>query len=123
MPTTASSNNLSETEPLPSTTEELRAAATSNGNPARTFVRLQGFPETRKHRGGQTQPLQLLDLPIDILQEILKEVTHTNDLTSLALTCSALHREATPLIYSRFDIVWPDAHSNADSRQGVDALT
>ncbi len=87
-------------------------------------------------------PLQLLDLPMDVLKEIVKEVwqpvrttcitqadyyifqvTHTNDLTSLALTHSALHNLAIPHIYSRFDIVWPDATSTSDTRTGVDALT
>ncbi|ESZ90036.1 hypothetical protein SBOR_9579 [Sclerotinia borealis F-4128] len=65
-------------------------------------------------------PLRLLDLPMDVLKEI---VTHTNDLTSLALTHSALHNLAIPYIYSRFDIVWPDAHATSDPRTGVDALT
>src|SRR3954470_23939429 len=51
------------------------------------------------------------------------QVTHTNDLTALALTHSALHNLAIPHIYSRFDIVWPDAHATADPRTGVDALT
>src|ERR1700734_486481 len=51
------------------------------------------------------------------------QVTHTNDLTSLALTHSALHNLAIPHIYSRFDIVWPDATSTSDTRTGVDALT
>jgi hypothetical protein len=68
-------------------------------------------------------PLQLLDLPIDILKEIVNHITHTNDLTSLALTHSALHVLAIPQIYSRFDIVWPDAHAALDNRSGVDALT
>ncbi|KAG4029906.1 hypothetical protein MFRU_014g01990 [Monilinia fructicola] len=68
-------------------------------------------------------PLRLLDLPMDVLKEIVKEVTHTNDLTSLALTHSALHNLAIPYIYSRFDIVWPDAHATSDPRTGVDALT
>ena len=69
------------------------------------------------------KPLHLLGLPSDILNEIIKEITHTNDLTSLALTHSALHALATPVIYSRFDIVWPDAHAATDTRVGVDALT
>ncbi|KAI9885612.1 MAG: hypothetical protein M1823_002574 [Watsoniomyces obsoletus] len=69
------------------------------------------------------RPLQLLDLPADILREIVKQITHTNDLTSLALTHSALHNLAIPHIYSRFDIVWPDAHSADDPSTGVDALT
>ena len=86
-------------------------------------------------------PLQLLDLPVDLLKDITKEVrflfegytcsywltliqvTHTNDLTSLALTHSALHNLVIPHIYSRFDIVWPDAHITAEPRNGVDALT
>ena len=51
------------------------------------------------------------------------QVTHTNDLTSLALTHSTLHSLAIPHIYSRFDIVWPDAHSTEDQSTGVDALT
>jgi hypothetical protein len=67
--------------------------------------------------------LQLLDLPVDVLKDIVKEVTHTNDLTSLALCHSALHRLATPHIYSRFDIVWPDSSTHSEPRSGVDALT
>lgn len=69
------------------------------------------------------EPLNLLDMPIDVLQSILREVTHTNDLTSLALTHSALHNLVIPHIYSRFDIVWPDANATIESRIGVDALT
>ena len=71
----------------------------------------------------QKKPLQLLDLPVDILKDIVKEVTHTNDLTSLALCHSALHRLTIPHIYSRFDIVWPDTTTHAEPRSGVDALT
>ena len=44
-------------------------------------------------------------------------------MTSLALTHSALHNIAIPQIYSRFDIVWPDAHTSSEPRSGVDALT
>lgn len=51
------------------------------------------------------------------------QVTHTNDLASLALTNHALHNLAIPHIYARFDIVWPDAHNTAEPRTGVDALT
>ncbi|KAL9577337.1 MAG: hypothetical protein Q9212_006426, partial [Teloschistes hypoglaucus] len=68
-------------------------------------------------------PLQLLHLPLDILKDIVREIPHTNDLTSLALTCSALHALAIPCIYARFDIVWPDTPSHSEARQGVDALT
>ncbi|KAK0718833.1 hypothetical protein B0T21DRAFT_57330 [Apiosordaria backusii] len=67
--------------------------------------------------------LTLLELPVDILQLIVKEITHTNDLTALALTNSALHGLATPLIYSRFDIVWPDGQATATESKSVDALT
>ena len=71
----------------------------------------------------QKKPLRLLDLPMDILKDIVKEVTHTNDLTSLAVCHSALHRLTIPHIYSRFDIVWPDSNTHAEPRSGVDALT
>lgn len=71
----------------------------------------------------RNKPLSLLDLPVDVLREIVREVTHTNDLTSLALCHSALHRLAIPHIYSRFDIVWPDTSTHAEPRSGVDALT
>ncbi|KAL8655221.1 MAG: hypothetical protein Q9226_003136 [Calogaya cf. arnoldii] len=71
----------------------------------------------------RTRPLQLLHLPLDLLKDIVKEVKYSNDLTSLALTCSALNALATPWIYSRFDIIWPEAHSPPDSSQAVDALT
>ncbi|AEO65445.1 uncharacterized protein THITE_68231 [Thermothielavioides terrestris NRRL 8126] len=66
------------------------------------------------------RPLTLLELPIDILQLI---ITHTNDLTQLALTNSALYSLAIPLIYARFDIVWPDGQSEATESKSVDALT
>jgi hypothetical protein len=69
------------------------------------------------------KPKSLLDLPLDILKEIVREVTHTNDLTSLALCHSALHQLVVPHIYSRFDIVWPDSSTHAEPRSGVDALT
>lgn len=69
------------------------------------------------------KPLELLDLPEDILQAILREVTHTNDLTALALSHSTLHDLVIPHIYSRFDIVWPEANTHIESRVGVDALT
>ncbi|CBF86189.1 hypothetical protein AN2106.2 [Aspergillus nidulans FGSC A4] len=72
---------------------------------------------------GPARRLNLLDLPVDLLQDIIKEVTHTNDLTSLALTCSALHSLAVPQMYSRFDIVWPDAFPQSDHPGGVDALS
>lgn len=51
------------------------------------------------------------------------QVSNTNDLTSLARAHSALHRAVTPLIYSRFDIVWPDEGVTSAPRVGVDALT
>ncbi|KAH0542953.1 hypothetical protein FGG08_002722 [Glutinoglossum americanum] len=76
----------------------------------------EGYAEKKK-------PLNLLDLPVDVLKDIIKEVTHTNDLASLALTHSSLHALTIPHIYHRFDIVWPDAHATAEHRTGVDALT
>jgi len=70
-----------------------------------------------------TGPLKLLDLPVDILKEIIQQLPHTNDLTSLCLCHSALHRLTIPCIYSRFDIVWPDDSTHTEPRAGVDALT
>ncbi|KAF4548851.1 Hypothetical protein D9617_25g061810 [Elsinoe fawcettii] len=79
-----------------------------------------GIQETRA-----TAPrrLKLLDLPVDVLNQIVKNVTHTNDLTSIALVHSALHALAIPHIYNRFDIVWPDGSTAGEPRGGVDALT
>lgn len=51
------------------------------------------------------------------------QITHTNDLTALALTNSALYSLAIPIIYSRFDIVWPDGHVGPSEPKSVDALT
>lgn len=51
------------------------------------------------------------------------QITHTNDLTSLALTNSTLHNLAVPHIYARFDIVWPDGHVATSESKSVDALT
>ncbi|KAI0974414.1 hypothetical protein F4678DRAFT_422557 [Xylaria arbuscula] len=73
--------------------------------------------------GGGGTPLALLDLPVDVLRLIVNEVTYTNDLIALALTHSALYELAVPNIYSRFDIVWPDASSSAQSSKSVDALS
>jgi hypothetical protein len=84
---------------------------------------LQGKKQDCDATTAHKQPLRLLDLPVDILQAILKELTHTNDLTSLALTHSALHALVIPHIYARFDIVWPDANATFENRMGVDALT
>ncbi|KIV91750.1 hypothetical protein PV10_06257 [Exophiala mesophila] len=105
--------------------------------PQKTKPRAPGAPAApsllSKHLNGKQRewdaiashktPLRLLDLPLDILQTILRELNHTNDLTSLALTHSALHALVIPLIYSRFDIVWPDANATFANRMGVDALT
>lgn len=44
-------------------------------------------------------------------------------MTSLALTNSTFHNLAIPHIYSRFDIVWPDAHTTTADAKNVDALT
>lgn len=79
--------------------------------------------ETATAEAEKKRPLQLLDLPVDILKDIVKEVTHTNDLTALARCHSALHSLAIPHIYSRFDIVWPDTSVHSEPRSGVDALT
>jgi hypothetical protein len=58
-----------------------------------------------------------------ILTSATPQLPHTNDLTSLSLCHSALHRLTIPCIYSRFDIVWPDESTHTEPRSGVDALT
>ncbi|KAK7746182.1 hypothetical protein SLS62_009472 [Diatrype stigma] len=74
-------------------------------------------------------PLRLLDLPVDILRLIVKEacprlyVVYTNNLNSLAMTHSTLYNLAVPLIYARFDIVWPEVGLTSQETKGVDALT
>ncbi|KAI1428331.1 hypothetical protein F5Y12DRAFT_782747 [Xylaria sp. FL1777] len=73
--------------------------------------------------GGRGVPLGLLDLPVDVLRLIVNEIICTNGLIALALTHSALYELAVPTIYSRFDIVWPDASSSAQSSKSVDALS
>jgi hypothetical protein len=61
--------------------------------------------------------------PIVLLTSGKPQITHTNDLTSLALTNSTLYKLTIPHIYSRFDIVWPDAHTTTTEAKSVDALT
>ncbi|KAF1970438.1 hypothetical protein BU23DRAFT_600976 [Bimuria novae-zelandiae CBS 107.79] len=83
-----------------------------------------GTPKAKdKDKDKPKGPLRLLDLPVDILKEIIHQLPHTNDLTSLSLCHSALHRLTVPCIYSRFDIVWPDESTHTEPRSGVDALT
>ncbi|KAK0730796.1 hypothetical protein B0H67DRAFT_562924 [Lasiosphaeris hirsuta] len=84
---------------------------------------LKGKDEQWKALYERKGALTLLELPVDILRLIVKEITHTNDLTALALTNSALYNLAVPLIYSRFDIVWPDGHITSSESKSVDALT
>jgi hypothetical protein len=95
-----------------------------NGNDELLAKHLQGKKEEWDTLSAQKEPLRLLDLPVDILQAILGEFTETIDLTSLALTNSALHALVIPHIYSRFDIIWPDSNSASfENQMGVDALT
>ncbi|OQE01164.1 hypothetical protein PENVUL_c044G03334 [Penicillium vulpinum] len=101
--------------------EDLNQSSEQDATP--TTPRTEG-PNQTPPELEMANPLQLLDLPLDILKEIIKEVTHTTDLTSLALTCSALHSLAIPHMYSRFDIVWPESlNPSTDDYSGVDALS
>ncbi|KAJ4363757.1 hypothetical protein N0V95_000951 [Ascochyta clinopodiicola] len=90
----------------------------------------QHAPSTKGKEKAVKGPLRLLDLPVDVLREIIHQadqippqLPHTNDLTSLSLCHTALHRLTIPCIYSRFDIVWPDESTHMEPRSGVDALT
>ncbi|KAK5655443.1 hypothetical protein OQA88_5714 [Cercophora sp. LCS_1] len=80
----------------------------------------KGKDEQWRTLAERKRPLTLLELPVDILRLI---ITHTNDLTALALTNSVLYNLAVPLIYSRFDIVWPEGHVTTSESKSVDALT
>ncbi|KAL5370807.1 hypothetical protein PMIN04_009394 [Paraphaeosphaeria minitans] len=93
-------------------------APTGKSMPSSTAPDAQSKDKDRARR-----PLRLLDLPVDILNDIIHQLPHTNDLTSLSLCHSALHRLTVPCIYSRFDIVWPDESTHTEPRSGVDALT
>ncbi|KAA8613306.1 hypothetical protein PtrSN002B_004175 [Pyrenophora tritici-repentis] len=95
------------------------ATAAVNATPSTEQVTPAPKGKERAAKG----PLNLLDLPMDILKEIIHQLPHTNDLTSLCLCHSALHRLTIPCIYSRFDIVWPDESTHNEPRAGVDALT
>ncbi|KAL6230550.1 hypothetical protein BDW75DRAFT_222307 [Aspergillus navahoensis] len=106
-----------------STMEPLLANTIDEKSPLLEMSSSNCDPEPAKEFKEPAKRLNLLDLPVDLLQDIIKEVTHTNDLTSLALTCSALHSLAVPQMYSRFDIVWPDAFPQSDHTGGVDALS
>ncbi|KAI5862127.1 hypothetical protein GGS23DRAFT_107070 [Durotheca rogersii] len=105
-PESSSSESLIREPPIPNLSKLLRSKG-------REWEAMKARP----------RPLQLLDLPVDILRLIVKEVTHTNDLTSLALTNSTLYYLAVPHIYARFDIVWPDDTVTQSDSKNVDALT
>ncbi|KAF2011721.1 hypothetical protein BU24DRAFT_443945 [Aaosphaeria arxii CBS 175.79] len=107
-------------------TRPLSAAAESEGEVDNKVEDSMTEPPSKSMKGKEKirkGPLRLLDLPVDVLKEIIHQLPHTNDLTSLALCHSALHRLTIPCIYSRFDIVWPDESTHAEPRSGVDALT
>ncbi|KAH9909162.1 hypothetical protein F4778DRAFT_793181 [Xylariomycetidae sp. FL2044] len=89
-------------------------------NPKKIVI--ENFPEWEAIQN-KAGPLNILDLPVDILRLIVKEINHTNDLASLALTNSTLYKLAIPQIYTRFDIVWPDSTAPATESKNVDALT
>ncbi|KAK6361347.1 hypothetical protein TWF730_005081 [Orbilia blumenaviensis] len=90
--------------------------------PIHLMVRNNTKSANSEKKKEKAKSLKLIDLPLDVLKEIVREVTNTTDLCSLCLAHSSLHALAIPLIYSRFDIVWPDQNVSSD-RTGVDALT
>ncbi|KAF1956478.1 F-box domain-containing protein [Byssothecium circinans] len=121
---------LRSTPPLPENSYKVEPqAADASGGVSAADATLLLNETTHKSLKGKEKakprdgPLRLLDLPVDILKEIIHQLPHTNDLTSLALCHSALHRLTIPCIYSRFDIVWPDESAHTEPRSGVDALT
>ncbi|KAF3936815.1 hypothetical protein ABW19_dt0204132 [Dactylella cylindrospora] len=115
----------SESETSEERTQDNKAKVDKGKSPMHLVVKSSApksratSPDKRKENG---KSLRLIDLPLDVLKEIVREVTNTTDLCSLCLVHSSLHALAIPLIYSRFDIVWPDQTISSD-RTGVDALT
>ncbi|CAJ2502008.1 Uu.00g048610.m01.CDS01 [Anthostomella pinea] len=72
-------------------------------------------------------PLNLLDLPVDVLRLIVKEASllSSTQLTfvMILLTEHWVHSLTIPNIYARFDIVWPDASLTTTDSKSIDALT
>lgn len=55
---------------------------------------------------------------------MLFQLSQTNDSNAVALTCRSLYKHIIPLMYTRFDIVWPDDEAEPEDAPGnVDALT
>lgn len=122
-PISAPEATMKDASDLPS--PRLRSSRTSRGDSkeAMSMNRTEGEVEGEETEEEVKRPLCLLDLPLDVLKDILRQVTHTNDLIALTLCHSALHNLAIPHLYSRFDIVWPDNSAHGELRSGVDALT
>lgn len=138
-PSSFTCDNLTKSDQLPATHCGARGSIKSGT----ILNRLLGDRHAEWHAlANKEGPLYFLDLPVEVLNLILKEVrgnhalvsrllqltvflqvTHTNDLVTLSLAHSLLHRLAIPQIYSRFDIVWPDSTAQSEPRTGVDALT
>ncbi|KAF2663477.1 hypothetical protein BT63DRAFT_448843 [Microthyrium microscopicum] len=108
--------------PLEKPSPTLRKSADSISSTSTMLSRMRSLKGPEQEVPSK-RPLEFLDLPVDVLREIIGHLPHANDLTSLALSHSVLHSLAIPCIYSRFDIVWPDQGMQSESRAGVDALT
>ncbi|KAF2399925.1 hypothetical protein EJ06DRAFT_582524 [Trichodelitschia bisporula] len=108
---------------LPPTQGEPIEESSAFNVPLSTALPFKGKEKELPRGKEKRKPLRLLDLPADILREIISQLPHTNDLTTLALCHSVLHALTIPCIYSRFDIVWPDEGNGTMQRSGVDALT
>ncbi|EPE06484.1 f-box domain-containing protein [Ophiostoma piceae UAMH 11346] len=105
--------------PVPSanTNEKLHPKFAIHESPIKPKVGAKG-----KEAAAERKPLTILELPVDILQLIIKEIGHSNDLAALALTCSTLYSLSVPFLYAFFDIIWSDSPGESGGRV-VDALT
>ncbi|KAH8201009.1 hypothetical protein TruAng_004782 [Truncatella angustata] len=115
---TESGSNIGAVPPLPPPVSEPEATLQAS-----TMFAVSTIAEAEKCAQTDIRACALLDLPVDVLRLIVKEVKQANDLITLALTCSTLHSLAIPHIYARFDIVWPESASTPSSSKNVDALT
>lgn len=102
--------------------DKAHAKSATDAKPAATIIEAKTALKG-KEPATEKKPLQLLELPVDVLQLIFKEFGNSNDLASIAKTCSTLYALAIPSLYASFDIVWSNSMAMDSGGRGVDALT
>ncbi|KZO94759.1 hypothetical protein CALVIDRAFT_200156 [Calocera viscosa TUFC12733] len=67
---------------------------------------VSSFPD-RTNAKAQSNSMQLLDFPVEILQEVVEHVDDARDVLSLGLTCSRLKSVTIPFPLEYRNVVWP----------------